>query len=223
MSIFFAVHHSPAAFLQATRPYLSAHQRKLNVILPHAEKLEAYQKAGHRLAPGQFWITAWSPPSSTTSNKPGLEFIISCTEHHLGTYPLFLVFLRPLPSLPPSTLDLQMTLLAEQLTMLLEPSRVFSIYGQEAPVRALATRWSALTGAKQVLEPYYEASSSYCTKETLVVKTKASMLPAGHEMRMARAEDVHAVAQLCQEFAADSVCMHALLSLIPLTDTRTFL
>lgn len=202
-STFFTTHHTPSAFLQATRPHLLQHQRKLNVILPHAEKLAAHQRAGHSLAPGQFWISAWSPPTATNP-LPTLDFVLSCTEHHLGTYPLFLVFLRPLPSVSPTQLSIQMNQLAQHLTRTVPPTRVFSLFGQEAPIRALAAHWTSLTGVKQVLEPYYEASSSYCTKQTLV-KGKDGPLPIGHEMRVARPEDVTSIAQLCQEFAADSV------------------
>lgn len=194
---FFTTHQSPSSFLKATKTHLQAHQRKLNVILPHAEKLAAQERAG-RLAPGQFWVTAWSAPST-------IEFILSCTEHHLGTYPLFVVFLRPLSTLPGSYINAQMSLLAQELCNIVEPTRVFSIFGQEAPIKALAGHWTTLTGVKQILEPYYEASSSYCTKETLVIKDEDSaLLPVGHEMRLATAEDANAVAQLCQEFAEDS-------------------
>ncbi|KIM32322.1 hypothetical protein M408DRAFT_63256 [Serendipita vermifera MAFF 305830] len=198
--MFFITHQTPSAFLQATRNRLDAHQRKLNVILPHAEKLATAQRAGHSLAPGQFWITGWS---SGNGSNGELEFVLSCTEHHLGTYPLFLVYLRPLPTIPTQTLDADMFELAKRLANIVPPTRVFSFYGQEAPIRALATHWSSVTGSKPVATPYYEASSSYCTQQTLV-KGSTLQLPNGHEMRLARAEDASAIAQLCKEFADDS-------------------
>jgi len=209
MSLFFTTHTSASAFLQATRSHLPAHQRKLNVILPHAEKLAAHQRAGgsssSHTSGQQFWITAWSPPSGSNP-IPSLEFILSCTEHHLGTYPLFLVYLRPLSTIQPAQLTSQMSLLAHHLANIVPPTRVFSFFGQEAPIRALSAHWTSTTGFKQVLDPYYEASSSYCTKQTLVKRSiDSSLLPPGHEMRVARAEDTHAIAQLCQEFAEDSV------------------
>ncbi|KAG8801446.1 hypothetical protein FRB91_008124 [Serendipita sp. 411] len=215
----FTVYSSPSLFLRATGSQLDIHQRKLNVILPHALKLaEQERKHGaHSLAPNQFWICAWSPPTSsssssstaaTTANAPRLEYILSCTEHHLGTYPLFLVHLRPIPSISPKSLSHEMARLASYLSTLLPSTRVFSIYGQELPTRLLCEHWSYVSGHRIVDGPaYYEASSSYVTRETLLAANggkKMASLPVGHEMRLARKEDMQSVAQLCMEFAADS-------------------
>lgn len=204
---FFTVHNSPSSFLQAAHPHLLRHQRKFNVILPHAQKLHAQERSGPALAPGQFWILGWSMAPAPSGTQT-LEFVLSCTEHHLGTYPLFLVFTRDIPSLSDDWIDSQMKELARQLSNLVAPTRVFSIFGQEKPTLALCRHWSNTSGARIVLEPYYEASSSYCTQKTFVKKQEH--LPQGHEMRLSRPSDLAAVAQLCQEFAADSVSKRAL-------------
>lgn len=202
---FFNVHYSPSQFLEIARPSLLAQERKANVILPHAEKLQAQERLGKPLAPGQFWITAWSysSSSSTRRSSPTLEFVLSCTEHHLGTYPLFIVFLRDIFTLSDDWIENNMFQLANQLSSQVDPTRVFSIFGQEKATLALSRHWSAITGAPIVPEPYYEASSSYCTSQTLI-KCHGN-LPIGHEMRGAHAGDVESIARLCQEFAADSV------------------
>jgi len=204
---FFTVHASPSSFLQAALPHLLRNQRKFNVILPHAQKLLAHERSSRPLAPGQFWIIGWSqpPPSPltpTTNPSPALDLVLSCTEHHLGTYPLFLVLSSDIPTLSDAWIDSQMNKLARKLREIVSTARVFSIFGQEKPTLALCRHWSTITGARIVLEPYYEASSSYCTQKTFVKKD--SRLPQGHEMRLARQSDLHSIAQLCQEFAADS-------------------
>lgn len=200
---FFTNHSTPSSFLQAALPHLLCQQRKFNVILPHAQKLQAQERLGHQIAPNQFWIIGWSIPSPSNPT-PTLEFVLSCTEHHLGTYPLFLVLSRDIPSLSDAWIDAQMDSLALKLSNLVDPTRVFSIFGQEKPTQALCHHWSRHTGANILSQPYYEASSSYCTKNTFV--KKEIVLGPGHEMRLAKQSDAHSVAQLCREFADDSVC-----------------
>lgn len=207
MDYFFTVHTSPSAFLQATKSSLQQYQRKLNVILPHAEKLAAQERSGQPIKEGQFWITGWSyssqpQPQSQSNRAPTLEIVLSCTEHHLGTYPIFFVILRDLPTISDASLNQQMRELARQLAAQTDPTRVFSIFGQERSTVVLCRHWSDLTGARLVTEPYYAASSSYCTRATLVKRDHG--MPAGHEMRLARQADVQAIATLCQEFAEDS-------------------
>lgn len=198
---FFTVHTSPSSFLQVAVPTVLRNQRRFNVVLPHAQKLLAQERSHRPLAPDQFWIIGWSKPTPLTASV--LEFVLSCTENHLGTYPLFLVFSRDIPTLSDAWIDSQMNQLALKLSDLVPTTRVFSIFGQEKPTLALCRHWSAITGARIVLEPYYEASSSYCTQKTLVKKDLR--LSQGHEMRLARQSDLHSIAQLCQEFALDSV------------------
>ncbi|CAG8769865.1 4387_t:CDS:2, partial [Acaulospora colombiana] len=107
-----------------------------------------------------------------------------------------------IPSLSKQTIDSEMNTLAQYLSNTVDPRRVFSVFGQEAPVQALSKYWSEYTGHSIVPEPYYEASSSYCTRNTIVSKPES--LPSGHEMRLAGQSDLPAVSQLCQEFAAES-------------------
>jgi len=205
----FFVHTSPTDFLATTQTWLHAHERRANIILAHAEKLRAQEQSG-TLAPGQFWITAWSAspavPSSTTtsaSRRSHLDFVLACTEGHMGTYPLFLFSTHEIVTLPEQWLDQCMHQLAQKLVTLVDPARVFSFFGQERAVQMFCGHWSNLTGFRPVSQPYYEASSTYCTPETF-----ASSRPepeAGHVMRKAVPSDLDQVARLCQEFADDSV------------------
>jgi hypothetical protein len=200
----FFVHTSPTDFLATTRAWLFAHERRANIILPHAEKLKVQEQSGS-LAPGQFWITAWSasppaPPSTTPPRGPHLDFVLACTEGHMGTYPLFLFSTHEIVTLPEQWLDQCMRQLAQRLMTLVDPARVFSIFGQERAVQMLCRHWSDLTGFHPASQPYYEASSTYCSPETFVSTPKA-----GHVMRKAVLSDLDQVARLCQEFAEDSV------------------
>ena len=204
----FIVHTSPTDFLATTQAWLLAHERRANIILPHAEKLKAQEQSG-TLAPGQFWVTAWSasPPNplSTppTHRGPHLDFVLACTEGHMGTYPLFLFSTHDIVTPPEQWLDQYMHQLAQKLTTLVDPARVFSIFGQERAVQMLCSHWSNLTGFHPVSQPYYEASSTYCTPESFV--SSRSTPEAGHVMRKAVPSDLDQVARLCQEFAEDSV------------------
>ena len=205
------VHTSPTDFLAATQTSLLAHERRANIILPHAEKLKAQEQSG-TLAPGQFWITAWStsPPNSLSTPSahrgPHLDFVLACTEGHMGTYPLFLFSTHDIVSPPEQWLDQYMHQLAQKLMTLVDPARVFSIFGQERAVQMLCSHWSTMTGFHPVSQPYYEASSTYCTPETFV--PSRSTPEPGHVMRKAVPSDLDQVARLCQEFAEDSVSRH---------------
>lgn len=202
---FFIVHYSPSQFLDVTRPWLLYHERRANIILPHAEKLRLQEDAGS-IAPGQFWITAWS--SSPRRGASILDFVLSCTEGHLGTYPLFLFSTHDVDTLDEQWLEDRMSTLSQKLLDIVDPARVFSIFGQERAVAVLTRHWSALTGFRIVREPYYEASSTYCTRETFI--PSQSTLPEGHVLRPAAMADAEEVARLGQEFAEDSVSTNML-------------
>jgi len=212
----FYVHTSPTDFLATTQAWLLAHERRANIIFPHAEKLREQEQSG-TLSPGHFWVTAWSAspptPASTTPARrgPHLDFVLACTEGHMGTYPLFLFSTHEIVTLPEQWLDQCMHQLAQKLMTLVDPARVFSIFGQERAVQMLCRHWSNLTGFRPVSQPYYEASSTYCTPETFVPTRPA--LEAGHVMRKAVQSDVDQVAGLCQEFAEDSVSSYFRFSL----------
>jgi hypothetical protein len=209
------VHTSPTNFLATTQTWLLAHERRANIILPHAEKLKAQEQAG-TLAPDQFWITAWSsspptrPSTSPTHRGPHLDFVLACTEGHMGTYPLFLFSTHEIITLPEQWLDQCMHQMAHKLMTLVDPARVFSIFGQERAVQMLCRHWSSLTGFRPVSQPYYEASSTFCTPETFV--SSRSVPEAGHVVRKAVPSDVDQVSRLCQEFAEDSVSREIFIS-----------
>ena len=204
----FFVHTSPTDFLATTRAWLLANERRANIILPHAEKLKEQEQEG-TLASGQFWVTAWSasPPKPLSTppahRGPHLDFVLACTEGHMGTYPLFLFSTHDIVTLPEQWLDQYMHQLAQKLMTLVDPARVFSIFGQERAVQMLCSHWSNLTGFRPGSQPYYEASSTYCTPETFA--SSRSTPEAGHVMRKAVPSDLDQVARLCQEFAEDSV------------------
>ena len=121
----------------------------------------------------------------------------------MGTYPLFLFSTHEIVTLPEQWLDQYMHQLAQKLMTLVDPARVFSIFGQERAVQMLCRHWSSLTGFRPVPQPYYEASSTYCTPETFIATRPAP--EAGHVMRKAVPPDLDEVARLCQEFGEDSV------------------
>jgi GNAT superfamily N-acetyltransferase len=79
--------------------------------------------------------------------------------------------------------------------------RIFSP-GQDPVVEAFTSLWSQTTGKVPEPEAFYAAKFSYCTGKTL---QPAPAPIAGHVLRLATRADLDQCAQLCKEFADDSV------------------
>ncbi|KAF8753955.1 Acetyltransferase (GNAT) domain [Rhizoctonia solani] len=69
-------------------------------------------------------------------------------------------------------------------------------------VNAFTNVWTQVTGKIPEPEAFYAAKFSYCTRKHL---QPTPQLPSGHELRLATLADLDQCAQLCKEFADDSV------------------
>jgi len=215
-------HDSASDFLASAYPTLRRHEASSNIILAHALKrvsveaaLSGYQftsdadvehwlnsvdvstLAPHR-APDSFWLTLWS-----TSSPPTLDLVLSCVSWTLGDYPIFLWTPNRRNLNSAEWLNPRMNQLAEYLQSCVKPERVFSVFGMTPLVKTFARCWSRLTGFQVEPEPFYAANFSYCNSHTFV--NVRSPLPSGHALRKANMRDLEQVAQLCKEFADDSV------------------
>ena len=150
-----------------------------------------------------FWLTVWSSPSGSPFIPPSLEIVLSCVNWTLGDYPIILWTPRDPASLSVSWLIPRIELLAEALLNIVPPSRVFSIFGMTKLVKSFTRHWSGLVGYPIELESLYAAYYSFCNRETF--KESYDPLPRGDSIRCANMEDLPQVAQLCKEFADDSV------------------
>jgi hypothetical protein len=148
-----------------------------------------------------FWLTVWSSPSPFI--PPTLDIVLSCLSWTLGDYPIFLWTPKNPTSLSSSWLTPRLELLAERLLDMVPPQRVFSIFGMTQLVKSFTRYWSDLVKCPIEPEPFYAAYYSFCNPETF--KEASVPLPRGDSIRRAKIEDLAAVAQLCKEFADDSV------------------
>jgi len=148
-----------------------------------------------------FWLTVWSSPSPFI--PPTLDLVLSCVSWTLGDYPIFLWTPKNPTSLSPQWLNPRIELLAEHLLDIVPPCRVFSIFGMTQLVKSFTRYWSDLVRCPIEPEPFYAAHYSFCNRETF--KESHDPLSRGDSIRRANIEDLPAVAQLCKEFADDSV------------------
>ena len=149
-----------------------------------------------------FWLTVWS--SSSPTAPPMLDVVLSCVNWTLGDYPIFLWTPKNPSSVSPPWLTPRVKLLAEHLLDIVPVCRVFSIFGMTQLVKSFTRHWSDLVKCAIEPEPFYAAYYSFCNPETF--KESDDPLSRGDSIRRANMEDLAAVAQLCKEFADDSVC-----------------
>ncbi len=148
-----------------------------------------------------FWLTVWSSPSPFI--PPTLDIVLSCVSWTLGDYPIFLWTPKNPTSVSSSWLSPRVELLAEHLLDIVPPQRVFSIFGMTQLVKSFTRSWSDLVKCPIEPEPFYAAYYSFCNPETF--RESSVSLPRGDSIRRAKIEDLAAVAQLCKEFADDTV------------------
>ncbi|EPQ60255.1 hypothetical protein GLOTRDRAFT_102066 [Gloeophyllum trabeum ATCC 11539] len=222
----FLYHDSADDFLSVAYPTLRRIERSSNIILAHAlkrvsaeavltdyefisqsdiEKIWTEQVAAHlpasalRASSSSLWLTLWSSPSP--SGPHSLDLVLSCLNWRLGDYPIFLW--SPHQFTSSASLVPRVARLAEHLVACVPPERVFSVFGMTPLVKTFARYWTELTGFRPEPEPFYAAFLTYCTAETL--RSSDNALPSGHRLRDASMTDLESVAQLCKEFADDSV------------------
>ncbi|KZT08665.1 uncharacterized protein LAESUDRAFT_648289 [Laetiporus sulphureus 93-53] len=217
-------HDTADDYLTATYPTLRRHEASANIVLAHALKRVTAEAALSRfpflcdedvdayfqnLEPthfqprrnaDSFWLTMWSP---SASGRPILDLVLTCVNWTLGEYPIFIWAPHHRRSFSSEWLKHQIVELTEFLRSCVPPERVFSVFGMTHLVKAFARQWTALTGFQVEPEPFYAAHFSYCTPQTF--RDSDGILPPGHALRRANLHDLDAVAQLCKEFADDTV------------------
>ncbi|KAF7303163.1 N-acetyltransferase domain-containing protein [Mycena kentingensis (nom. inval.)] len=192
-------HLSPEEFLAAAYPTLRRDEREANIVLAHAL---ARVEAGYALtecgfartedlptpiatfpvAAEEFWLTVWSKSGSD------LDGVVSC----IGDYPIFL-WRRKGATIPATKLA------AFLCACVIDPKRVFALFGPTQLVDSLARAWTALTGFATRPEPLYDALFASCEPQNW-----QSLQIDGNRVRKGRSGDLNAVAGLCEEFAGTS-------------------
>lgn len=181
---------------------LRANARKSNVILPHAEKALASEMSGDSPSGSERWIicSTFDPSSSET-----IDFILSCTESGMGSYPIFIVPTLPTAQLDEDYLLPRLSALVQALYNAVSVSRVYSVFAPEPVTEMFTDLWVELTGIRFIQEPYYAATFSFCTKRTHVDRSATLHPSLKYDMRPAVESDIENVAELCYGFAEGSV------------------
>lgn len=227
-STFILCHDTVHEFLSLTLSTLLRHELSSNIILAHALKLamkdkpmsewqildeeeagdQAQSVASSRVPfstmsrkGGHFWFTVWSSPSPAV--VPTLDVILASVSNTIGDYPIFLWSPKHPTTLTSSWLMPRIPLIVDSLLSRASPTRVFSVFGMTALVKTFSGYWTEATGIPLEAEPFYAASYTYCTRETF--RDSDAPLSLNHSIRRATIDDLEGVAQLCKEFADDSV------------------
>lgn len=232
-------HHTADDLLTFTYPTLGRHEASSNIVLAHALKRVGAEHAPSRYesmsdkdvyalfsamdrgrfisrpSTDAFWLTLWSV--SPQSSLPTLDLILSCIDWTLGDYPIFLWTPHRAAAASAGWLKPRIQQISKRLQDCVPPERVFSVFGMTSLVKTFSRVWTQMTGFAVEPEPFYAALHSYCTRETF--RGKNTALPQGHQLRKAKAADLEPVAQLCKEFADDSVSIAAHPSLASFADS----
>ena len=219
-------HDSAHDFLSATYPTLRRHEASANIILAHPlkrlptetaltcqfatdadvqELLSAVDESSttpHPPSPSpSFWLTLWSRASPTAPYT--LDLVLSCIDWTLGEYPVFLWTPHLSKASSPVWAEARVDQLSRYLYDCVSAKRVFSVFGFTPLVKVFSKVWTSLTGNAVEPEPFYSAYFSFCNAATF--RSSQAKLPEGHQLRWATMCDLEQVAQLCKEFADDSV------------------
>jgi hypothetical protein len=178
---------------------LHADPRRSNVILSHAEKALASDMPP---AQKEFWITCSTFDSPTTET---IDFIISCTNNSIGSYPIFIYPTRHSSQLDEEFLHPRLLSLIEPLRSAAGISRVFSVFAPDPVAQMFTDLWGDLTGVDYVRKPYYHAMFSICTRDTHIDRTMTIHPSLKYDIRPAVESDIANVAELCFGFALGSV------------------
>ncbi|KAJ7255975.1 hypothetical protein C8J57DRAFT_1437048 [Mycena rebaudengoi] len=176
---------------------LKANPQNSNIILPIALKSLAREKNQETAGNDQCWIAVYS--------HGAVDFVLSCTNGDIATYPIFISTTHPIHHLTPDFLLPRLILLAKALHAAVPIERVYSVFAPDAVTTMFVEIWSSLTdvGAYED-DSYYHAKLSYCTKRSFVNRKMPVFPGLVYELRPAVDSDLEGVADLCYQFAADS-------------------
>lgn len=174
---------------------LRSQPRRANIILFSALRIQEEETERRPSEKGQFWLVCRSAEQ--------VDFILSCTNGPLGTYPICIYTPHPANQMTETFCRPRLNKLVNALHKHVDQKRVFSVFAFEAVSRIFAEFWKNLTGLDYV--DYYAAKQAFCTKATLI-RAPLMAEPERNNVRLAVEEDIEGVAELCFHFAQDSVC-----------------
>ena len=179
---------------------LEEHAVNANVILPALLTSLAAEKKGV-VIPNQRWFVFYEQDNPAQT----VEFVLSCTNWCMGTYPIFIFTTRKYSALNSTYLIPRLQFLAEVLHETVPVERVYSVFAPEIIAHLFIEIWTNLTGIERhAPDPYYYAAMiSFCSRRTL--SRRQATQNEAFSLRPARMEDIEQVADLCFGFAQTSV------------------
>ncbi|KIJ66264.1 hypothetical protein HYDPIDRAFT_26629 [Hydnomerulius pinastri MD-312] len=172
-----------------------------NIVLPFAMKATHFPRNNKQL-----WIAQFDQAGN-------VDFVLSCTEEEgvegpNAKYPIFIFTPIPSEQLGPGLSD-SLFPLARCLQQAVPAERVFSVFSPAVVTEEFAQIWSKCSGKAIIPEPYYDATFSFCTVDTLKGLKSSSKLLDRPELviqtRLANEFDVVRLGVLCQEFSETSL------------------
>jgi hypothetical protein len=169
---------------------------------PHALKQLMAERNGKPALGDEIWVVCWC-----NQPTPTIDFVLSCTNGPIGTYPVFIFTPHAFASLTDEFMLPRLTLLVHKLRQEVPTHRVYSVFAPEPVTKTFAKLWTLHTGIKTENEPYYAALISYCTRETFSNRQMSMTPDLISEIRLAVEADIPSAARLCWGFAKESVCL----------------
>lgn len=210
------VYNSASAIPDDVWDCLRSNPLTSNILYPYATKaldLEVNRRA--RPSESNFWIVSYSMSRGSGS----VDFVLSCTDGPLGTYPIF-IWSYPGQSLRGEDLSPRIGCLIQKLLQRAGPHRVYSVFSVEPVSRMFAHLWTRTTGISIIREPYYAAKLTWCSRETLTNSRCPTPPDVMINLRVAEERDVTQVAELCRGFASTSVSpLHRISEMSPVKVT----
>ncbi|KAH9846848.1 hypothetical protein C2E23DRAFT_743196 [Lenzites betulinus] len=199
--IYLVLRH-PAEFPAYVMETLHGDPLGSNIIYAHAMKVACARGTSRTAHPpsSDIWIVC-----CTAGPSPTVQFILSCTDGPIGSYPIFIY--TPLPSnlLVAGFIQPRIRSIVDILRHNVAPERVFSIFALDPLADTFAAIWTATTHIYQAPQPiYYHAKLMLCTKATFKPGEQTGSTQLLEDFRPAIDADAPQVAALCHGFAAAS-------------------
>jgi predicted GNAT family acetyltransferase len=191
----------PPSVWNAWRRY----ETEANIMYPHARAAYDRELAGAPPTPGQLWISLSSIRETATGDRAlTLDFVLSCTEWAMGTYPVFIFCNPSSDTVSASTLKSRVSMLAAELRTQVPIERVYSVFAPTRVSKIFVRVWTTIAGVQIETEPYYSAVFTHCTLQTITRRRQTLIPDVTFTLRRAEEADIRAVAVLCQGFASTS-------------------
>jgi hypothetical protein len=146
---------------------------------------------------------AWIVVEAADGKQSSIQYIASVTEEETHCYPLFIFTTQDVSRMSRAQIEAPVREIIRALSRSVPIQRIFSVFAPTRITNVFANMWSETTDIDIVQEPYYDATFSACTPETLSARPAPLEGPYQWELRRGEIEDIPAIAELCYDFASE--------------------